>query len=137
MEVVGARRVDRIERDILALDVQSAMVETVARVMTLANLSANTMDAFLARLRGNPSGHSRIPDELVIGAGFVLVYPIMMVVLGVMQRRSPVAVFRDFLDSQKDLDHLSPSQHPAETVTAHNLPFLNDHPTRQEHGPDA
>ncbi len=76
-------------------------LDTVARVMTLANLSANTLDALLSRRKGNPSGHSRPVDELVIGAGFFLVYPLMMVVLAVMQRRSPLSVYRDFVQSQQ------------------------------------
>jgi len=76
-------------------------IETVARVMTVANLSANTLDALLSRGKGVPSGHSRLVDELVIGAGFFLVYPVMMVVLAVMQRRSPFSVYQDFVRSQK------------------------------------
>jgi len=72
-------------------------VETVARVMTLANLSANTADAFFSRLKDNPSTHSRLADELILGAAFALVYPLMMVVLAVLQRRTPLAVLRDFL----------------------------------------
>jgi len=74
-------------------------IETVARVMTVANLSANTFDALLSRKKGIPSGHSRLVDELVIGAGFLLVYPVMIGVLAVLQRRSPSAVWRDFLRS--------------------------------------
>jgi AhpD family alkylhydroperoxidase len=75
-------------------------IEAVARVMTVANRSANTLDALLSRRKGVPSGHSRLLDEMVIGAGFSLVYPVMMVVLAVMQRRSPVSVYRDFVRSQ-------------------------------------
>ena len=77
-------------------------IETVARVMTLANLSANTLDALLSRARGVPSGHSRLIDELVIGAGFLVVYPVMILLLAVMQRRSPWSVWRDFLQSRQD-----------------------------------
>jgi len=76
-------------------------IETVARVMTVANRCANTLDALLSRRRGVASGHSRPVDEWVIGAGFFLVYPVMMGVLAVMQRRSPLSVYRDFVRSQK------------------------------------
>ncbi len=77
-------------------------IETVARVMTVANRCANTVDAFLSRCKGSPSSHSRLVDELVIGSGFLLVYPLMMVVLALMQKRSPLSVFRDFAGSQEE-----------------------------------
>jgi len=96
---VPAELEDEVRRE--CGEVRARDLETVARVMTLANLSANTLDALLARRKGCPSGHSRPVDELVIGAGFLLVYPVMMGVLAVMQRRSPLAVYRDFVRSQQ------------------------------------
>ena len=74
-------------------------VETVARVMTLANRSANTVDALVSRLRGNPAAASRLADELVIGAAFALVYPMMIIVLAFLRRRSPLALLRDFANA--------------------------------------
>lgn len=47
---------------------ERADLELVARVMTAANLSANTFDALLERLRGRPVAGSDVRDELTIGS---------------------------------------------------------------------
>ncbi len=47
-------------------------IDVVARSMTLANRSANTLDAFLARWNGNPVKDSRLFDELFVSAFTVL-----------------------------------------------------------------
>ena len=44
-------------------------------MMTVANRSANTLDALLARLHGRPVPGSRLLDELLIGAGVALSIP--------------------------------------------------------------
>jgi len=75
---------------------ECADIETVARVMTVFNRSANTFDALVSRLKGEASDHSRVPDELVIGFAFVLVAPVMTAALSLLQQRSPLAVIRDF-----------------------------------------
>jgi AhpD family alkylhydroperoxidase len=47
-------------------------LDVVTTVMTIANRCANTFDALIARLRGHPVPGSRLPDELLIGAGVAL-----------------------------------------------------------------
>lgn len=51
---------------------QRTDLDTVVRVMTIANLTGNTFDALLCRLRGAGAAHSRLADELVIGGAFAL-----------------------------------------------------------------
>ena len=72
-------------------------IETLARVMTIANRSFNTSEALFSRMKGKPSGHSRLVDELLIGVGFALLYPVVMLMVSFLQRRSPIAVLRGFL----------------------------------------
>lgn len=43
-------------------------IETAARLMTVANLTGNTVDAFLSRLRGDPAPGMHVLDELAITA---------------------------------------------------------------------
>ena len=60
------RYYDAAERDDLDL---------VTTVMTVANRSANTFDALLARLRGRPVPGSRLLDELLIATGVAVSIP--------------------------------------------------------------
>jgi len=69
-------------------------VEDVARVMTVANRVANTLNALSDRLRGRPVPGSRLPDELVIN---VLLLPgawLGVVFAAVRQSKSPFAIWR-------------------------------------------
>jgi AhpD family alkylhydroperoxidase len=50
-------------------------LDLVTTVMTVANRSANTFDALLARLRGRPVPGSRLLDELLISPGVALSIP--------------------------------------------------------------
>ena len=72
-------------------------IETVARVMTLANRSFNTVEALFSRMKGQPSGHSRLVDELLIGVAFALLYPVVILMVSLLRRRSPISVVRGFL----------------------------------------
>lgn len=49
---------------------QQRDLDTVVRVMHLANLSGNTLEALVWRLRGEPVPGSRLIDELVIGGTY-------------------------------------------------------------------
>ena len=50
-------------------------LDLVTTVMTVANRSANTFDALLARLRGRPVPGSRLLDELLIATGVAASVP--------------------------------------------------------------
>ncbi|MHB1569183.1 MAG: carboxymuconolactone decarboxylase family protein [Solirubrobacteraceae bacterium] len=63
-----ARHYSPAERDDLDL---------VTTVMTIANRSANTFDALLARLRGRPIPESGLLGELLVGTGVALSIPLV------------------------------------------------------------
>ncbi len=69
-------------------------VEDVARVMTVANRIANTLNALPDRLRGQPVPGSRLFDELVINLLFLPGAWLGTLVAAVRQRKSPLAVWR-------------------------------------------
>lgn len=68
---------------------QRGDLDLLVRGMTLANLSANTFDALLARLRGRPVPGSRLFDEVVIGTGVALSVPPVAAYLALVRRRPP------------------------------------------------
>ncbi|HET8977782.1 MAG TPA: carboxymuconolactone decarboxylase family protein [Solirubrobacteraceae bacterium] len=74
-----ARHYSPAERDDLDL---------VAAMMTIANRSANTFDALLARLRGRPVPGSRLLDELLIGSGVALSIPPVAAYLALTRHRA-------------------------------------------------
>jgi len=69
-------------------------VEDVARVMTVANRIANTLNALPDRRRGNPVPGSRLFDELLINILFLPGAWLGTLVAAVRQRKSPLAVWR-------------------------------------------
>jgi len=69
-------------------------VEDVARVMTVANRIANTLNALPARRRGNPVPESRLADELVINVLFLPGAWLGTIIAAARQRKSPLAVWR-------------------------------------------
>lgn len=69
-------------------------VEDVARVMTVANRIANTLNALPDRLRGHPVPGSRLPDELVINLLFLPGAWLGTLVAAFRQRKSPWTVWR-------------------------------------------
>jgi AhpD family alkylhydroperoxidase len=69
-------------------------VEDVARVMTVANRIANTLNALPDRWRGKPVPESRIFDELVINFLFLPGAWLGTLVAATRQRKSPFAVWR-------------------------------------------
>ena len=62
-------------------------LDLVTIMMTVANRSATTFDALLARLHGRPVPGSRLFDELLIGAGVALSIPPVAAYLALMCRR--------------------------------------------------
>lgn len=69
-------------------------VEDVARVMTVANRIANTLNALSDRAHGNPVPGSRLLDELVINILFLPGAWLGTLVAAARQRKSPFAVWR-------------------------------------------
>jgi AhpD family alkylhydroperoxidase len=69
-------------------------VEDVARVMTVANRVANTLNALPDRRRGEPIPGSRLADELIINFLFLPGAWLGTLVAAVRQRKSPFAVWR-------------------------------------------
>ena len=89
--VEGAHRAD-LER---ALGRQAVSdVEDVARVMTVANRIANTLNALPDRLRGHPVPGSRLPDEVLINVLFLPGAWLGTLVAAMRQRKSPFEVWR-------------------------------------------
>jgi hypothetical protein len=75
-------------------------VEDVARVMTVANRIANTLNALSDRRRGKPVPGSRLFDELVINFLFLPGAWLGTLVAAVRQRKSPFAVWRQARGTQ-------------------------------------
>jgi hypothetical protein len=71
-------------------------VETVARAMTVANRVGNTVDALLARLRGDPVEGSRLANELAIALLFAGAAPWVAALLAYWRRQDPLSLLRDF-----------------------------------------
>jgi len=69
-------------------------VEDVARVMTVANRIANTLNALPDRRRGNPVPGSRLADELVINLLFLPGAWLGTLIAAIRQRKSPLGVWR-------------------------------------------
>lgn len=69
-------------------------VEDVARMMTVANRIANTLNALPDRWRGKPVPESRLFDELVINFLFLPGAWLGTLVAATRQRKSPFAVWR-------------------------------------------
>lgn len=70
-------------------------IEAVALVMTIVNRSANTMDALLSRMRGEPVSPS-LPAALVITGGLLTLGPLLVPALSLILRKSPLRLLREF-----------------------------------------
>jgi AhpD family alkylhydroperoxidase len=87
---------DELEADVIAALGQQICrdVEDVARVMTVANRIANTLNALPDRRRGKPVPRSRFADELVINLLFLPGAWLGTLIAAMRQRKSPLAVWR-------------------------------------------
>jgi AhpD family alkylhydroperoxidase len=72
-------------------------LETVTRVITLANLTGNTFDALLARLKGQPVTDSSLVAELALTPTMLAAVPVVGSMLAAWDRSSLLTVLRDFL----------------------------------------
>lgn len=70
-------------------------VEDVARVMTVANRIANTLNALPARRLGQPVPGSRLADELIINFAFLPAAWLGALVAAARQRKSPFVLWRE------------------------------------------
>ena len=73
-------------------------IELVVRIMDLGNRSANTWDAMLSRLKGNPAADSHIVDEAVLSGAFLTVAPIAIAYLAYASNRSFLDTARSLID---------------------------------------
>lgn len=80
LEAELARHYDPAER---------ADIELVTRAMGTANRSANTFEALLERLRGQPVAGSRVADELAVGSAVALSIPPVALYLGLRRALRP------------------------------------------------
>ena len=69
-------------------------VEDVARVMTVANRIANTLNALPDRVRGHPVPGSRLFDEVAVSLLFLPGAWLGTLIAAVRQRKSPFTVWR-------------------------------------------
>ena len=73
---------------------EQADIELVARTMCWMNRTSNTVDAAWARLHGEPVPGSGVLRELAALLIYAAVTPVILVVLSVKQRRSPISLIR-------------------------------------------
>jgi AhpD family alkylhydroperoxidase len=76
-------------------------IELVVRIMDLGNRGANTWDAMLSRLRGNPAADSHILDEAVLSGAFLTVAPVAVAYLAYASNRSFSETARSLIDYVK------------------------------------
>ena len=73
---------------------EQADIDLVARTMCWMNRTSNTVDAAWARLHGEPVPGSGVLRELAALLIYAAVTPVILVVLSVKQRRSPISLIR-------------------------------------------
>ncbi|MFZ1174950.1 MAG: carboxymuconolactone decarboxylase family protein, partial [Mycobacterium sp.] len=69
-------------------------IEAVALVMSIANRSTNTVEAFRSRLRGVPASGS-LPAEIAITSALVASSPVLIPGLSIVLRKSPNRLLRE------------------------------------------
>jgi AhpD family alkylhydroperoxidase len=73
---------------------EQADIELVARTMCWMNRTSNTVDAAWSRVQGRPVPGSGVLLELPAVLIYAVVTPLVLVVLSVKQRRSPISLIR-------------------------------------------
>ena len=73
---------------------EQADIEVAARTMYWLNETSNGVDAFLSRLKGKRVPGSTPPSELVALVLYAIAVPILVIMFGIRQRRSPIEVLR-------------------------------------------
>jgi len=73
-------------------------IELVAQVMDIANRGANTWEAMLSRIKGNPANDSHLVDELVMSGVFWSAAPVVVMLLARESKRPFKEMWRDMVD---------------------------------------
>jgi AhpD family alkylhydroperoxidase len=76
-------------------------IELVARVMDIANRGANTWDAMLSRINGNPANDSHLLDEIVMSGVFWSAAPLVVLLLARESKRPFREVWGSMVDYVK------------------------------------
>lgn len=71
-------------------------LDTVVRVMTLLNVSGNTAEALIRRVRGQSVPGSRVVDELIVGGTYLVGAVVSALSLALRRRVSPKKVWHEF-----------------------------------------
>lgn len=79
-------------------------IELVARVMDIANRGANTWDAMLSRIKGNPANDSHLLDELVMSGVFWSAAPMVVLLLAREAKRPYKEVWKSMIDFVANYD---------------------------------
>ena len=73
---------------------ERADIELAARMMYWLNQTSNSVDAMLARLRGDPRSGSPAWTEVIAVVLYAVIVPPLLIALSVKQRRNPISMFR-------------------------------------------
>lgn len=79
-------------------------IELVARVMDIGNRGANTWDAMLSRIKGNPANDSHLLDEIVLSGVFWSAAPLVILLLARESKRPYKEVWSSMIDYVKHYD---------------------------------
>ena len=85
-------------------DLEIEEIALVARVMDIANRGANTWDAMLSRMKGNPANDSRLLDELIMSGVFWSAAPVVILLLAREAKRPYREMWRSMLDYVKNYE---------------------------------
>jgi len=89
-------------------DLEIEEIALVARVMDIANRGANTWDAMLSRMKGNPANDSRLLDELIMSGVFWSAAPVVILLLAREAKRPYREMWRSMLDYVKNYEEHKP-----------------------------
>jgi AhpD family alkylhydroperoxidase len=75
---------------------QASHLRTVARLANLSNLTSNTFDALLSRIKGDPVANSRLVAELLATSVFLPVAAVVLLAIMVVEREMPLTTLERF-----------------------------------------
>lgn len=75
---------------------QADKLRAVARVANLSNLTGNTFDALLLRLRGKAVAGSKLGDELLVSSAFVPIACVVVMAIAAVERETPLRTLKRF-----------------------------------------
>ena len=87
---------------------EQADIELVAHAMAWLNRASNTVDAALSRLQGRPVPESGVLRELVALLTYGVVTPLILIVLALKQRRSPLSLARSVTTFFREFEKRGP-----------------------------